>query len=152
MLTIEAHLQEKDKKDKSVAWHLVTSFMGDEFQLPARFKVTEQWKDKEHSNFRLARNKKKKIVKSPKKAKQCDIFEFDYSMHCSRCACILFYRYLNFDKARDQQDNIRIKIQQHFPLWSRVCLTFLLHQELSSYCFLFFVFPIFYFFSFSLSS
>lgn len=67
MLTIEAHLQEKDKKDKSVAWHLVTSFMGDEFQLPARFKVTEQWKDKEHSNFRLARNKKKYMSSHQKK-------------------------------------------------------------------------------------
>lgn len=28
ILTVESHLQQKDKKDKSVAWHLVTSFYG----------------------------------------------------------------------------------------------------------------------------
>lgn len=28
ILTGESHLQQKDKKDKSVAWHLVTSFYG----------------------------------------------------------------------------------------------------------------------------
>lgn len=28
ILTVESHLQKKDKKDKSVAWHLVASFHG----------------------------------------------------------------------------------------------------------------------------
>lgn len=32
--------------------------MGDEFQLLERFKVTKQWMDDWHSNFRLAENQK----------------------------------------------------------------------------------------------
>lgn len=70
--------------------------MGDEFLLHDRFKVTEQWMDEWHSNFRLAENHKS--TSSHKKQNSVTLLGMGYFMYLSRCEYILFHRYLNFDK------------------------------------------------------
>lgn len=64
--------------------------MGNEFLLHDRFKVTEQWMDEWHSNFRLAENHKNKS--SHKKQNSVTLLEIDYSMYLSRCEYILFHK------------------------------------------------------------
>lgn len=71
--------------------------MGDEFLLHDRFKVTKQWMDEWHSNFRLAENHKN--TSSDEKQNSVTLLGMGYSMYLSRFEYILFHRYLNFVKS-----------------------------------------------------
>lgn len=71
--------------------------MGDEFLLHDRFKVTKQWIDEWHSNFRLAENDKN--ASSHKNQSSVTRLGMGFSMYFSRCEYILFLRQLNFVKS-----------------------------------------------------
>lgn len=71
--------------------------MGDEFLLHDRFKVTEQWMDEWHSNFRLAENDKN--ASSHKNQSSVTHLGIGFSMYLSSSEYILFLRQLNFVKS-----------------------------------------------------
>lgn len=71
--------------------------MGDEFLLHDRFKVTEQWIDEWHGDFRLAENDKN--ASSHKNQSSVTPLGMGFSMYLSRSEYILFLRKLNSVKS-----------------------------------------------------
>lgn len=87
--------------------------MGDEFLLHDRFKVTEQWMDKWHSNSRLAENDKN--ASSHKNQSSVTPLRMGFFTYLRRSEYILFLRQI-LSKVTDPQETISIFTTTFRPL------------------------------------